>query len=236
MELTFLTFNIHKGIGNDRLFRLNRTIEVLEASGADLIMLQEVDHHVPRSRNQDTAKVIAETLGFYYSIGLNVKLKTGAYGNATFSRFPILKTRNMDLTWGIKKARGCLINSIETPAGEVLAINYHLGLAGVERIWQTKKIIHSVHTKHNRELPAIISGDSNDRNHKLNPLFDAAGFKDTCQVMKMFTYPAYAPIWRLDKVFVNNKISVREHSVVRNNLTRVASDHLPISVRLKINP
>ena len=234
MEFTFLTYNIHKGIGNDRLYRLNRTIDVLKQSSADFITLQEVDHHVPRSRNEDTAKILAESLGMHYSIGLNVKLKKGAYGNATLSKYPIKKSRNMDLTWGIKKARGSLNTIIDTPSGEILIMNYHLGLAGVERIWQVKKLIHSAVHRHKENLPIIMLGDSNDRGHKINPIMKEHGFEDSCQLMKMNTYPSYAPIWRLDKVFFNKFVDVKEHSTFKTGLTKVASDHLPVIVNLKI--
>jgi endonuclease/exonuclease/phosphatase family metal-dependent hydrolase len=234
MEFSFLTYNIHKGIGNDRSYQLNRTIEVIRSTDADFIMLQEVDHHVPRSANLDTAKVIAEEFGLHYGIGLNVKLKVGAYGNATFSRFPILKKRNMDLTWGIKKARGVLITSLETPAGIINVWNYHLGLAGVERIWQVKKMLHSLHLRGEGSLPTIIVGDSNDRNHRLNPIFENVGFADTCRFTNLKTYPSYAPLWRLDKMYVSSHFSIREHTVIRTKLSRVASDHLPVLTTLKL--
>ncbi|MDH5657085.1 MAG: endonuclease/exonuclease/phosphatase family protein, partial [Spirochaetia bacterium] len=227
-------YNIHKGIGNDRLYRLNRTIEILKHSDADFIMLQEVDHHVPRSRNENTAKIIAEELNYYYSIGLNVKLKKGAYGNATFSKYPIHRSRNLDLTWGIKKARGSLNTHIETPAGEILIMNYHLGLAGIERIWQAKKLIHSAKHQHAHHLPIVILGDSNDRGHKLNPIFKEHGFEDTCQIVNMNTYPSYAPIWRLDKIFYNKFLNLKEHRPIKTKLAKITSDHLPVVTRLQI--
>jgi endonuclease/exonuclease/phosphatase family metal-dependent hydrolase len=234
MEFTFLTYNIHKGIGNDRLYRLNRTIDILKESNADFIMLQEVDHHVPRTKNENTAQIIADSLGMDYNIGLNVKLKKGAYGNASFSKYPIKKTRNMDLTWGIKKARGCLNTLIEIPTGELLIMNYHLGLAGIERMWQIKRLIHSAKHRHEHNLPIVMLGDSNDRGHKLNPLLKEHGFEDTCQVMNINTYPSYAPIWRLDKIFFNEFVEIREHRIQKSNLVKIASDHLPVIARLKI--
>ena len=43
LRVSFLTYNIHKGIGNDRLFRLERILETLREADADIIALQEVD-------------------------------------------------------------------------------------------------------------------------------------------------------------------------------------------------
>jgi len=168
----------------------------------------------------------------HYCIGLNVKLKRGAYGNATLSKYPILKHRNMDLTWGVKKARGCLVSHIETPGGEIVIVNYHLGLAGIERSWQVSKILNSSYLKHQKEKPIVILGDSNDRRHKINEIFQEHGFSDTCRFSSVKSYPSYAPVWRLDKIFVNDRFTIHEHRVVRNKLTRIASDHLPVMTRL----
>ena len=235
MEFSALTYNIHKGIGNDRKFRLNRTTEVLLSANADFYLLQEVDSFVPRSGNQDTALVLAGELGFHHATGLNVKLKKGNYGNTTLSRYPISESYNFSLTWGIKKARGCLVSRIKTPQGDLMVLNYHLGLAGIERTWQIKKLISHIQENF-KNIPILVSGDSNDRNHRLTRLFAEAGFNDTCTTGKMFTYPAYAPIWRLDKAFVNNAIGITEHMVIKNKLTRMASDHLPVQVKFEINP
>ena len=141
MEISVLTYNIHKAIGNDRSYQPGRIIEILEESGADILCLQEVDFQVPRSHNDDLARKLAEAMGMEYDLGLNVQLKKGAYGNATLSRYPIVHTENLNITWGIKKPRGCLMSRINTPAGEIAILNFHLGLAGFERISQIKMIL-----------------------------------------------------------------------------------------------
>ncbi len=51
MQFRILTYNIHKGIGGvDRRYRLDRTIAAIRHVVPDIIMLQEVDEGVPRSR------------------------------------------------------------------------------------------------------------------------------------------------------------------------------------------
>jgi len=235
VELSFVTYNIHKGIGNDRLYRLERIVQALRETRADVLCLQEVDHNVPRSRSEDTARILAEELGFEYNLGLNVKLKKGAYGNATLSRFPVTESRNLNLTWGIKKRRGCLVSRIETPAGEVAVFNFHLGLAAFERMWQTRKLLDSHTLKGMRHLPLVLLGDTNDRNHRLDPVFREAGFADSSEGRRgLPTWPSYAPILRLDKVFYSQEHwTLVRHHVSRTQVTKVASDHLPLVVTLK---
>ena len=62
-----------------------------------MVLLQEVDEGVPRSREINLGRVLATHLGFpHYAVGHNVTLRKGRYGNATLSRFPILRERNMN--------------------------------------------------------------------------------------------------------------------------------------------
>ena len=47
------------------------------------------------------------------------------------------------------------------------------------------------------------------------------------------TYHAARPIAALDRFVVSEEVRVSESEVVRNELTRMASDHLPIRAKLK---
>ncbi|MDH3391690.1 MAG: endonuclease/exonuclease/phosphatase family protein, partial [Desulfobulbaceae bacterium] len=108
MLLRVLSYNMHRAIGVDRLFRPERIAKIINHHQADIVLLQEVDVGVPRSRQLDLAKEMAEAGGYpHYATGLNVKLKKGMYGNTTLSKFPITQSRNINLTIGKHKARGC---------------------------------------------------------------------------------------------------------------------------------
>lgn len=236
MQITLLTYNIHKAIGNDRRFDPSRIARICEAERADIIALQEVDHGVPRSRHLNLAEVLAEMLGYHHRLGANVQLKVGSYGNATLSRWPFAHGENLDLTWGIKKRRGCLSDVVETPLGPLVVMNFHLGLSRIERHFQLKKILASeflhAHLKH----PVVMLGDSNERTRYLDLFLSSAGFENTAgdAKRKYKTWPSFAPIWNLDKIFHNKKCELVHYEVVRNSLTKLASDHLPVKAVVKI--
>jgi endonuclease/exonuclease/phosphatase family metal-dependent hydrolase len=81
-------------------------------------------------------------------------------------------------------------------------------------------------------------GDSNERTRYLDTfllhsrLRERRG-RDAHATLK--TWPSFAPIWNLDKVFLNEPCGVVHYEVVRNKLTRIASDHLPVKVIARID-
>ena len=134
MRLRILSYNIHRAIGVDRRFRPNRIANIILHHDADIVLLQEVDVGVPRSKRMDLSETLAELTGYpYRALGLNVKLRKGMYGNATLSRYPFIEEKNIDLTIDKRKSRGCLYTQVSLPSrkqNNILSIfNLHLGIA-----------------------------------------------------------------------------------------------------------
>ena len=88
MRFRLMTYNIHKGIGGvDRRYRPERIIEVVEHCQPDILLLQEVDDGVPRSRLDRQVDTLGEALGYAHrAYQHNVSLRRGFYGNAILSR------------------------------------------------------------------------------------------------------------------------------------------------------
>jgi endonuclease/exonuclease/phosphatase family metal-dependent hydrolase len=236
MQITLLTYNIHKAIGNDRVFDPDRIARICEDEGADIIALQEVDKGVPRSHHLDLADFLGKRLGFHQQLGINVELKKGSYGNATLSRWPFLNCQNLDLTWTIKKRRGCLVTGIQTPAGPILVMNLHLGLSRIERHFQIKKVLEAEVLAAYKGIPGVVMGDSNERTRYLDIFMNFAGYRNAAGPLKrkIKTWPSFAPIWNLDKIFHNEGCKLDSYTVIRNQVTRVASDHLPVKAVVTI--
>ena len=169
MKIRLVSYNIHRAIGVDRRFRPDRIVRILEEHRPDIALLQEVDEGVPRSRELDMAKEIAHEAGFpYYAVGHNVSLRKGKYGNATLSRFPIERERNIDLTIDGRKRRGCQHTTLraEAVAGHphrLEVFNLHLGLSMRERQQQVGRLVRSGEFRElDEDVPCILGGDFND--------------------------------------------------------------------------
>ena len=229
-----MSYNIHKCIGSiDRRYRPERIIETIRHYNPDIILLQEVDNKVPRSRHDNQTELLANTLEFKYRLfQSNVKLKHGSYGNAILSHFPLSHHSNIDLTVPPKKKRRGLATHIKiTHNGHVRSIrliNVHLGLAAYERSIQVKRMVNNAYTTNNpHNLPIILGGDFNDLWQNLcrkvlytNEFTSALG--------KTKTFPSILPSRALDRIFYRGNLEVINSFAGHTKLARAASDHLPI--------
>ena len=246
MDLRILSYNIHRAIGVDRRFRPERIAAILAHYDADIVLLQEVDVGVPRSRELNLARELAE-LGNYphYAVGLNVKLRKGMYGNATLSRYPIARQCNIDLTLDNRKARGCLFTELELDDGDgprlLPVFNLHLGLSFKERPRQVGCLVRTPEFAGiETDRPCLVGGDFNDWWTRIAPLFtEALGFACATNHLvgyqnAILTYPSFSPSTGLDKLFCRGPITVVGSRRCRLRASKVASDHLPIIVDLQI--
>ncbi|MGE3315491.1 MAG: endonuclease/exonuclease/phosphatase family protein [Planctomycetaceae bacterium] len=229
-----LTYNIHKGIGGrDRRYRIERVVEVIESENPDLICLQEVDRNVRRSRFHDQPALLASHFKAAERLfQMNVHLTKGGYGNLILSRWPFRSRHQVSLRQFTKKPRGAQVVVVETPEGILQLINCHLGLSERERHWQVAQLLEHQHFSRENGVPTLLIGDTNDWRNTLaaNRLSEAGFVQVTAPVSRFRSFPAYMPVGSLDKAFVRGAIEVRHAKVVRTNLSRRASDHLPLVV------
>lgn len=236
--LRVITYNIHRAIGVDRRFRPERIVRILRHYDPDVVLLQEVDEGAPRSRELNLARELALAAGYpHFALGHNVSLRKGWYGNATLSRFPIVRERNIDLSVAQSWIRrGCQHTSIEIGAGRTLeAFNLHLGLSARERLQQIELLSRSHEFDGVAEgTPMLVGGDFNDWRSLLWPTFtNGFGFRcatdsKTGRRGAIATYPSFSPQGGLDRIYFRGPIRLVSARRCRLQISRVASDHLPV--------
>jgi endonuclease/exonuclease/phosphatase family metal-dependent hydrolase len=249
MRFRVMTYNIHRAIGLDRRFRPERLIYVIQSHEPDIVLLQEVDDGVPRSREVDLGRELAAALGYpHVVVGHNVTLRKGRYGNATLSRHPILRERNIDLSIGLWRRRGCQHTAIalNTRAGHshrLEVFNLHLGLSARQREQQVALLARS---RELASLPAadvacLVGGDFNDWRSLLQPFFTrqlrfrSATDRSLSGQPPIPTYPAIFPRGPLDRIYYRGPLRLLSVRRCRLQLSRIASDHLPIVADFEIH-
>jgi len=242
-----LSYNIHRAIGVDRRFQPGRIVEILAHHEADVVLLQEVDEGVPRSRELDLAKEIAEAAGYpHRAVGHNVSLRKGRYGNAVLSRWPIELQRNIDLTIDSRKRRGCLHTRLRTERPHSTehrldVFNLHLGLSARERQRQIGVLSRAREFADVPEdVACLLAGDFNDWLAQLHPVvYEILGFKSATQhrfgyQATIRTYPSFSPTGGLDKIYYRGPLRLIAARSCRLGISRLASDHLPIVAEFEI--
>ena len=247
-RLRVASYNIHRAIGLDRRFLPERIVRILQDHDPDIVLLQEVDEGAPRSREQDMARELAAALGYpHYAAGHNVSLRKGRYGNATLSRHPIVRERNIDLTIGDLKRRGCQHTAIDIELGQpepfrLEVFNLHLGLATQERQRQAGLLLRSKEfAELDQRCACIVGGDFNDWLSRLRALFvEGVGLRCATdqeslrRTRSLKTFPSFAPRGGLDRLYYRGRLRLISAEVCRHQLARVASDHLPVIVDFEL--
>jgi endonuclease/exonuclease/phosphatase family metal-dependent hydrolase len=240
-----LTYNVRRCLGTDGRQSPARIAEVIAACGPDIVALQELDVGRVRSGGIDQAHAIARELGMRH-VHFNAALRVmeEEYGDAILTARPS-KLMKAGALPGLMhrpalEPRGALWASIHVGGVEVQVINTHLGLRRSERLAQIDALLGSDWLSHPAcRGPVVLLGDFNalPRSRAYQRL--AAQLRDA-QIGPHIhhpprrTFPARLPLLRIDHVFVSRSVDVVRVEAIRTPLARVASDHLPLIVDLRI--
>lgn len=220
-----VTYNIHRARGMDWKVRPERIVQVLREIDPDVIALQEVV--------ADQVGYLAGQLGLEYVFGINDKLRGHDYGNLTFSRYPIRRTRNYDVSFRSREKRGCLRTDLEVPgAGLLHLFHVHLGTSFFERRHQAIRLV-SREVIHNPELtgPRLLLGDFNEWTRGLVTRLLSANLEGANiqeHIRRKKTYPGVMPFLHLDNVYYDPVLRLRSVRLHRTPRSLIASDHLPL--------
>jgi endonuclease/exonuclease/phosphatase family metal-dependent hydrolase len=242
VRLRVLSYNIHKCIGGvDRKYVPDRIAGVIRAQDPDVLLLQEVDDGVSRSRGDKQTELLGELVGMkHYTWFPNVDVRGGGqYGNAILSKYPLIESTNIDLSIRFKKARSVLHGVIRVRHDDidrtVHVYNMHLGLARFERRIQLRKFLdsHPFANLHH-ETPIVVGGDLNDVYGGLGELLRPAGFRGIEK--RPATFPAWGPVRPLDAIFVRGSVDFVKLARCESELAKRASDHRPLIADVRLHP
>jgi endonuclease/exonuclease/phosphatase family metal-dependent hydrolase len=229
--MRLLTYNIHKGVGSDRRYRLERIVDVIQEQEPDLVCLQEVDRNVSRSCYHDQPAMLSHQLGAKAHLyQLNVPHREGGYGNLILSRWQFHRECQVSIRHRRRKPRGAQLVVVATPEGPLHLINWHLGLREKERRWQAVHLLSHSSFLESAHLPTLIAGDYNDWLNTLGKHhFAANGFQLATAPLRRFrSFPSFLALAALDKVYYRGHIDIHHARIIRTPKARLASDHLPL--------
>jgi endonuclease/exonuclease/phosphatase family metal-dependent hydrolase len=242
-EVTVLVYNIHAGKDAGGADNLARVAEVVNGSGADLVLLQEVDRNTQRSGPTDQPATLARLTGRHAAYGPTIGFQGGEYGIALLSRWiirhdtliPLAVTPAVQGT-AQREQRGLLASVVEGPGGSMVVLNTHLDASGDEtcRVREMADLLRAAAELRERGLPLLLGGDFNARPESpVHEAVRAAGFRDAwteCGGGDGHTFPAAAPTRRIDYLYLPPGARCLDARVLPGE----ASDHRALLVRLRL--
>jgi endonuclease/exonuclease/phosphatase family metal-dependent hydrolase len=242
-ELRLMTYNVHGCSGMDGRVSPRRVSRVIRGQLPDIVALQEVDLGRRRSRAEDQAAIIARETGMHVVFCPTITRGDEHYGHALLSRYPIeiVKRARLphDPTSWWQEPRSAVWARVDVAGQIINVITTHLGLGPHERVLQVQALlgeewIGSIPAGE----PVVVCGDFNALPGSAPYRLTAAKLRDVQAAGRdhrpLGTFSSMQPLVRLDHIFTTAHFERQRVLVVRNDLTRVASDHLPLVADVRI--
>lgn len=248
MQLSVLTYNIHKGFSSDnRNFVLHRMREQLREADVDLVFLQEVQgaHHGHATSISDWPEAtqfefLADQVWPHYAYGKNAIQDDRHHGNAILSKYPFSDWGNINVSLFRQASRSLLHGTLQLPGTDkrVHVLCLHLGLLGFERKKQLRTLNSHLEGIRGNHEAMIIGGDFNDWtsrevSHYLDP---ALGLKEVfMQSQKRYarTFPAHWPLFCVDRIYYSG-LSLHSCLCLNGKVWQELSDHVPLLARFEL--
>ena len=231
-ELKVMTYNIHAANppsepGN---CDLRAVADVINASDPDIVFLQEVDKNTGRnSYFGDQAKELSKLTQMNYRFFPAIIYKSGYYGIAVLSRFPLSDEQKYELpneTGLEQRVLGTAMVDLPGIDSVRVACTHLQNSSASNRIAQVEKVVERLSDE---SVPVIIGGDFNEKptTNQFFSIFDQA-FTRTCLGTNCpYTFSTTNPGSTIDYLAFKPQTAfeVRSHEVVNETY---ASDHFPV--------
>jgi len=204
---------------------------VIAELDADVVGLQEVIRG-EGDGDENQPAYLASKLSMSMVMGATRPLPGGSFGNAILTRLPVIASTTHDLSHGRYERRGCLRVDVAPDSAVVHVFNCHLGQRFRERREQLA-LLGALLAVTDIKGPRVLVGDFNEWHRGpitrgLRREFAASTFR----VRR--TFPSRLPMFPLDRIYWDSDLEGEGFRPHRSVLARVASDHLPIVVTLRV--
>jgi endonuclease/exonuclease/phosphatase family metal-dependent hydrolase len=228
-EVRVAAYNVHMGFDVDGRFSVEALADEIASTGADVVVLNEVDRGWLLEGGHDLLRLLGDATGMEPAFA---PAADDVWGNAVLSRLPVSEVRTVPLPRGGAAMRRSMVSVlVDTGAGPLAVIGTHLHHVDDEprvRAAQARSVAAEAARQDSRGLPVAVLGDLNAPADA--PELEPLGFLEDAVPGEQPTYPSDAPSVRIDHVLVSPDLAPRDPRIG----TSTASDHLSVAVTLEL--
>jgi endonuclease/exonuclease/phosphatase family metal-dependent hydrolase len=230
VQLTFASYNIHKGVGLDGRRDPERVITVLRELQADVIALQEADRRFGERESVLPKALLEETPWRVAPVSKRAR-SLGWHGNALLVHRDIDIEHAEALDLPTLEPRGAVRADLLVEGRPVRVLGMHLDLSGLLRRDQIRAVLRHCR-RCDSARPTVLMGDFNQWGRSTGAFreFDAGWHVPAIGN----SFPSRRPIAPLDRIVHSPEWRCTQAAVHHSALAAVASDHLPVHATLEL--
>ena len=231
-ELKVMTYNIHAANPpvESGICDLSAVADVINASDPDIVFLQEVDKNTGRnSYFGNQAKELSKLIQMNYQFFPAIIYKSGYYGIAILSRFPLSDDQKYELpneTGFEQRVLGSTLVDLPGIDSVRVACTHLQNSSASNRIAQIEKVVELLSDE---SVPVIIGGDFNEKptTEQFFSIFDNAFIRTCLGTECPYTFSTANPSSTIDYLAFKpqDAFEITSHEVVNETY---ASDHFPV--------
>ena len=239
-SIRVLVFNIHAGKDAGGTNNIAEVARLVRRTSADVVLLQEVDRGTNRSGRVDQLQTLMDATGFGGAFGRSLDYDGGQYGIAALARGGFIYSETVDLpvapiqerAGGSHEPRAALLAVAVSALGRLQTLNTHLDASGTDsyRLQELEGVLNVVRARVSPQTPMLVGGDFNSEpDSAVVRRIRDTGLRDAwteCGRGDGLTYPAGAPVKRIDYVFLAGTLRCTAAEVIDTQI----SDHRPLLV------
>ena len=210
--------------------RPERILEVLSETGADIVVVQEAD----RRFGTRSAALPPELLAAHgwRTVPFETRAASiGWHGNAVLISERVEMQGCATLPLPVFEPRGAVLANLCIDGCPLRVVGMHLDLSGLWRRRQAHAILKHIADQPG-DTPTLMMGDMNEWRASAGCIADFARTHKLVHTGP--SYPAGMPLARLDRIFASNDLAIEDAGVHQSPQAKVASDHLPLWVRVRL--
>jgi endonuclease/exonuclease/phosphatase family metal-dependent hydrolase len=230
VQLTFASYNIHKGVGLDGRRDPDRIIAVLRELHADVIALQEADRRFGE-RESILPKALLDDTPWRAAPVSRRPRSLGWHGNALLVRRDIEIEFAEPVYLPMLEPRGAVRADLLLDGQRVRVLGMHLDLSGLRRRDQIRAVLRHCEGCET-SCPTVLMGDFNQWGRGTGAVREFA--RDWHPLPTGNSFPSRRPLAPLDRIVHSPEWTCHEAGVHHSALAVAASDHLPVRATLRL--